>query len=84
MARVCREAGARVTFVRLLAKARARSEPSILARELNLLGASGGQHSWHVLLDVFLPALCWVFEDVAAWTVTPPLSHDVERERHVS
>ena len=47
------------TFVRLLAKAKARSEPSILRTRVEL--------AW---LDVLLAALCWVFDNVA-WTVTP-------------
>ena len=66
-----RWSGETCTFVRLLAKAGAVLNPPSCARELNLLGGSGGQHSWHVLLDELLPALCWVFEDVAAWTVRP-------------
>ena len=59
--------------------------PPSCARELNLLGGSGGQHSWHVLLDVLLPASLLGLRGCGGVDGGTPQSHDVEQEwRHVS
>ena len=59
--------------------------PPSCARELNLLGGSGGQHSCYVLLDVLASSLLGLRGCGGVDGDDTPLSHDVEHEwRHVS
>ena len=53
------EVGGRWSMKRAWPKRGPVLNPPSCARELNLLGGSGGQHSWHVLLDVLLPRMWW-------------------------
>ena len=62
--------GETFTFVRLMAKAKARSEPSILRTRVELACRLRCQQFLHVRLVVLSQVLCWDFADVAAWTVT--------------